>query len=46
MTDNQDNQDKKVIPCDDELTFERGCKFCQEYAPGQKVLDGSACKLN
>ena len=41
-----DNQDKKDIQDNGELTFERGCKFCQEYAPGQKVLDGSACKLN
>lgn len=46
MIDNQDNLEKKDIQIDDELTFERGCKLCQEYAPGQKVLDGSACKLN
>lgn len=46
MIDNQDNLGKKDIQIDDELTFERGCKLCQEYAPGQKVLDGSACKLN
>ena len=41
-----DNQDKKNIQDNGELTFERGCKLCQEYVPGQKVLDGSACKLN
>ena len=46
MTDNQDKQDKKDISIDGGLTFERGCKSCQEYVPGQKLLDGSACKLN